>query len=452
MRAIPWIGLALALACGHAEAADASRKPNILLIVADDLGYGALGCQGNPQIATPHIDSIAKHGVRFTSGYATSSVCSPSRAGLLTGRYSQRFGIELNPGFSHTIGLPPTEKTMAEYLKANGYATGMFGKWHLGFRPAMQPTARGFDTFFGFLGGAHSYVEAEGDRDPANVVLRGREKVASIDYLTDAFAREAVAFIESNHRQPWFVYLPFNAPHGPFQAPEKYTSRFPKIEDPGRRTFLAMLAAMDDAVGAVLVKVRELHLEQNTLIFFISDNGAPNHAQSRGSNHPLRGFKAQLTEGGIRVPFLVQWKGRVPAGKVDDRPVIALDVLPTVLAATGMAAPIKTKLDGVNLLPYLTGDKTGFPHDALFWRYGGQRAVRMGDWKLLRLSKQTQLYNLATDIGETSDLAAQEPAKLAELKDAYAKWNSSLRTRKVDPHPATNGAEENETPDAEASR
>jgi arylsulfatase A-like enzyme len=218
--------------------------------------------------------------------------------------------------------------------------------------------------------------------------------------------------------------LPFNAPHGPIEAPDKYTSRFPGIDDSGRRTFAGMLSAMDDAVGAVLAKVRESGQEENTLIVFISDNGAPNNPHTSNSNRPLRGYKAQLLEGGIRVPFMVQWKGRLPAGKTDDRPVIQLDVLPTVLAAAGITAPADARLDGVNLLPYLNGERTDAPHEALFWRYSGQRAVRAGDWKLLHTKKKTQLFNLAADLGEKTDLAAKHPDKVAELEAAFQQWNT----------------------------
>lgn len=409
----------------------AEKKPNILVILVDDMGYGELICQGNPQIPTPNIDSIAKNGIRFTNGYVSCPVCSPTRAGLLTGRYQQRFGYELNPGFSPTMGLPLGERTMAEYFKAAGYDTGMFGKWHLGFRPAMHPTKRGFDEYFGFLGGAHSYVDAaENGRGPANPILRGTERVPSIDYTTDAFAREAVTFIDKHRDKPWFVYLPFNAVHGPIQAPQRFTDKFAEIADAQRRAFAGVLAALDEGVGSVLAKLRELNIEENTLIFFFSDNGAPHHAFTQNSNQPLRGYKAQLLEGGIREPFMIQWKGHLPAGKVDDRPIIQLDILPTALAAAGLPMPAVAKLDGVNLLPYLTGAKDGPPHDALFWRYDGQHAVRMGDWKLLHTGRKTQLYNLAQDIGEKNDLAASNSEKLKELETAYKNWDSMNSKRK----------------------
>jgi arylsulfatase A-like enzyme len=229
--------------------------------------------------------------------------------------------------------------------------------------------------------------------------LRGTTPVEAIDYTTDAFGRAAVTFIEKHQKDPWFVYLPFNAVHAPLQALDKYLERFKSIEDEKRRTFAAMLSALDDNVGLVLSKVRSLGLENDTLILFVSDNGGPTRNTTSG-NAPLNGFKAQVWEGGIRVPFLVQWKGRMPAGRVLDQPVIQLDIHPTVLAAVGQSLPKDAKLDGVNLLPYLTADKTDAPHEALFWRFGAQRAVRKGEWKFTDLGEGPKLFNLATDLGE----------------------------------------------------
>jgi arylsulfatase A-like enzyme len=406
---------------GAAEA----RRPNILVIVADDLGYGELSCQGNPQIPTPNIDSIARGGIRFTSGYVSGPYCSPTRAGLMTGRYQQRYGHEFNPGpageEAENFGLSLAEATLAERLKAAGYATGMFGKWHLGYRPEFQPTRRGFDEYFGFLGGAHSYVDATAD--PANPLLRGTSPVSGVDYTTDAFAREAVAFIEKHQKHPWFVYLPFNAVHAPLEALEKYRARFTGIDDDRRRTFAAMLSALDDNIGVVLAKIRALRLEEETLIVFVSDNGGPTR-NTTSRNDPLNGFKAQVCEGGIRVPFLMQWKGHLPAGTTYDRPVIQLDIHPTVLAAAGQEVPGAARLDGVNLLPHLTGATTDPPHTALFWRFGVQRAVRKGDWKLTDMGEGVRLFNLANDIGEKEDLASKYSVKLAELEADYKSWNA----------------------------
>ena len=443
-RAIKLLVFACALTTTTVVAADA-RKPNILVIVADDLGYGELSIQGNPEIPTPNIDTLAKSGVRFTSGYVSGPYCSPTRAGLMTGRYQQRFGHEFNPGPAQSagtaVGLSLKEKTIGDHLKEAGYRTGWFGKSHLGYEPQFHPLKRGFDEYFGFLGGAHDYLDAAGDS--RNPILRGTTPVQAIDYTTDAFGREAVSFIEKHHTESWFVYLPFNAVHAPLESLDKYLERFSNITERKRRTFAAMLSAMDDAVGAVLAKIREHKLEENTLIFFFSDNGGPTASTTSG-NGPLRGFKSQTWEGGVRVPFMVQWKGHLPAGKVDDRPVIQLDILPTALAAAGVGIKPEWKLDGVNLLPYLTGAQTGFPHEALYWRFGGQMAIRKGEWKLVKgtglaagaaslqgqaNTEGAELYNLSRDIGEKNNLAAENPGKVKELASAWKAWNAEL----VDP-------------------
>jgi arylsulfatase A-like enzyme len=438
--------IALMVTCllgGTSVAAGAPAKPNVLVILADDLGYGELGCQGfTRQIPTPHIDSIAANGVRFTSGYVSGPYCSPTRAGFMTGRYQQRYGHEFNPGPAATaeknFGLSLEETTFADRLKTAGYATGWFGKSHLGYEPPFHPLQRGFDEYYGFLGGAHSYLDPSADQ--ANPILRGRTPTTDIDgYTTDAFAREAVKFIDAHKSRSWFCYLAFNAVHAPLEATDKYLSRFANIEERKRHAFAAMQSAMDDAVGRVLGKIRELGQEENTLIFFFSDNGGPT-AQTTSANGPLRGFKSQTWEGGIRVPFLTQWKGHIAAGKVDDRPVIQLDILPTALAAAGIEIKPEWKLDGVNLLPYLTGERSGAPHEALYWRFGPQVAIRMGDWKLVKgvgspgvagvergaqaSMEGAELYNLAKDIGETTNLAAQEPAKVKELTAAWNRWNA----------------------------
>jgi len=410
------------------QAAPAGR-PNVLVIVADDLGYMDLGVQGCQDVPTPNIGSIARNGVRFTDGYVSCPVCSPTRAGLVTGRYQQRFGHEFNPGPATAadtqFGLPLTETTLADRMKSLGYATGMVGKWHLGYRPELHPLKRGFDEFFGFLGGAHSYVNALADK--ANPILRGAEPVDEKEYLTDAFTREAVAYIRRRQKEPFFLYLTYNATHGPMEPFDKYTSRFPSISEPRRRTFAGMLTALDEGVGAVLKTLGETGVLDNTLVFFVSDNGGPT-AGNTSRNDPLRGFKGQVLEGGIRVPFLMQWKARVPAGVVYRRPVIALDILPTAVAAAGGKIPPEAKLDGINLLPYVTGKNKAAPHEALYWRFGQPAALRQGDWKLLRqLDDKWQLYNLAEDVGETKELAAANPEKAKELQAAWEAWNAQLQ-------------------------
>jgi arylsulfatase A-like enzyme len=403
-----------------------TRKPNIVLLVADDLGFAEIGVHGCKDIPTPHIDSIAKSGVRFSNGYVSCPVCSPTRAGLLTGRYQQRFGHEFNPGpanqASGDFGLPLSETTLANRLKDLGYATGMVGKWHLGYRPEYLPLKRGFDEFFGFPGGAHSYLDWKDRGREGNPVMRGDTVVEENTYLTDAFAREAAAFIEKHRSRPFFLYVPFNAVHAPLEAIQKYQDRFAAISDPKRRTYAAMMSAMDDAIGAILGKLRQHNIEDDTLVFFVSDNGGPT-VQTTSSNHPLRGYKGQVYEGGIHVPFLVQWKRRLPKGVVYDNPVIALDILPTAVAAAG-GTPA-ANLDGVNLLPYLTGQNKAAPHEALYWRFGPQWAVRKGDWKLLSAAQgSAELYNLAEDLSEKSNLASSQPAKAKELQAAYDAWNA----------------------------
>ena len=443
-RILCWLGIICFSATTTTIAQAAARKPNVLIIVGDDLGYGELSCQGfTPQVPTPHIDSIAAHGVRFTSGYVTGPYCSPTRAGLLTGRYQQRFGHELNPGPAHltppNVGLPVTEITIGDRFRAAGYKTGWFGKSHLGYAPQFHPLKRGFDEFYGFLGGLHDYLDAASDGEDR--IYRGTTPVENIDYATDVFGREAANFIERHKNEPWLCYLPFNAVHAPLQATEKYLKRFANLEDPKRRVFCAMLSAMDDAVGNVLTKLREHGLEEDTLIFFISDNGGPTGGTTSG-NGPLRGVKSQTWEGGIRVPFMVQWKGHIPAGQINAQPVIQLDLLPTALTAAGVTIKTDWKIDGTNLLPYLTGKQTGAPHASLYWRFGPQLALRMGDWKIVksvgagvsaensRAGKATtdgvQLYNLSQDIGEKENLAEKNPDKVLELVAAWEKYNRQM--------------------------
>jgi arylsulfatase A-like enzyme len=406
----------------------AAGRPNIVLIVGDDLGYGELGCYGGKEIPTPHLDGLARNGVRCTNGYVSCPVCSPTRAGLMTGRYQQRFGHEFNPGPANqaadVFGLPLTEVTLPDRLKAAGYVTGMVGKWHLGYKPEYQPQKRGFDEFFGFLGGAHSYVDAKEDK--ANAILRGTEPVDEKEYLTDAFTREAVAFIDRHQKEPFFLYLPYNAVHAPMQAPEKYKTRVAGIKDDKRRTFAAMLTALDDGVGAVLKKLQDAGVSGNTLVIFITDNGGPT-PQITSKNDPLSGRKGQVMEGGIRVPFILHWPGKLPAGRVYEQPVIALDILPTAVAAAGAVLPENAKLDGANLLPHLTGKLDTPPHDSLHWRFGNQWALRKGNLKLAKLANgEPKLFDLADDIGETKDLATAKPELLKELLAEHEKWNAEL--------------------------
>lgn len=412
------------LLIGSGLASAQTAKPNILVIVGDDMGYADVGFHGCKDIPTPNLDALAKSGVRCTNGYVSGPYCSPTRAGLLTGRYQERFGHEFNPAAA-TAGLPTSEKTLADRLQAAGYATALVGKWHLGSQPQFHPQQRGFQDFFGFLGGAHAYLPGQ-----LKDVLRGKESANEMEYLTDAIGREAVGFIDRNQKKPWFLYLCFNAVHTPMHATDRYLDRFPKIEDKQRRTYAAMMSAMDDAIGQVIAKLRAAGLEENTLIYFISDNGGPTMQGTtiNGSrNDPLRGSKRQTLEGGIRVPFLVSWKGQLPAGKVYDQPVIQLDFHSTSLAAAGVPIAPEWKLDGVNLLPYLQGKNDQPPHDVLYWRFGQQMAIRKGDWKLVQYDNTgRKLYNLASDIGEKDDQSAKQPDKVKELEAIWQKWNAEL--------------------------
>lgn len=434
--------LTIALTTLLASPLHAARNPNILVIVADDLGYGETTVQGfSKQIPTPNIDSIAENGIRFTNGYVSGPYCSPTRAGLVTGRYQERFGHEFNPG-PQAAGSPPPglsldERTIGNRMKELGYTTGWFGKSHLGYAPRFHPLKRGFDEFYGFFGASHSYLRPGSGR---NAVFDGYEPVADPGYLTQTFARKTAGFIERNANKPWFAYLAFNAVHAPLETLERYDKRFSSIRDPERRKFAALLSALDDSVGEVLGKISQLGLEQDTLIFFISDNGGPTR-RTTSNNGPLKGYKAQTSEGGIRVPFFVQWKGNLPRGVVDNRPVIQLDILPTSLAAAGGKIDSSWKLDGVNLLPYLKHEIPGSPHEVLYWRFGEQFAVRKGNWKLVKSAYEgvrfgagtastrgAKLYNLAEDIGERNDLAKQRPEKARELARLWNQWNSSLAT------------------------
>lgn len=398
-----------------------ARRPNVLLIFTDDQGYAEAGCYGLTDVPTPHIDSLAELGVRFTDGYVSAPVCSPSRAGLLTGRYQQRFGHEHNPGNSREAGLPLTERTMADYFRAAGYATGLVGKWHLGMTEALHPMSRGFGEFFGFLHGGHDYLVPDRPRRMKDPILRGREPAGEKAYLTDAFGREAVEFIRRHHARPWFLYLSFNAVHAPLQAKPPDLQRFEHIEDTKRRTYAGMLHAMDRSIGLVLDELKKNGTARDTLIFFISDNGGPTK-QTTSSNAPLRGHKGQVWEGGIRVPFLLRWDGRVPAGKVVKHPVSALDVLPTALAAAGIVPEKPPAFDGVDLLPYLAGERKAAPHEALFWRMGRQSAVRAGNYKLVDIRGAKGLYDLSADVGESKDLSASQPGVVERLETMYADW------------------------------
>jgi arylsulfatase A-like enzyme len=438
--------LTFALAATSQCAAAADRKPNIIVIVADDLGYGDIGVHGCTDIPTPHIDSLARDGVRCTQAYLCAPQCSPTRAGFLPGRYQQRFGHEHNRSYPDSA-MPLTEKTIADRLKAAGYATGLVGKWHLGSDEQHHPMSRGFDEFFGFLGGGNPFLP---DPKTGTIpgVMRNKQPANEKEYLTDAFGREAVAFVERHRELPFFLYLSFNAPHLPLEATPKYLERFKSIEGEPRRTCAAMISAMDDAVGVLLARLKSTNLDDDTLVFFLSDNGGPTR-QNGSRNTPLTGVKGEVHEGGIRTPLLVRWPARLGAGRLYDRPVIQLDIHATALALAGVPLPTEAdaKLDGVDLVPYLTNERQGNPHDVLYWRFTfppnrpeiPRWAIRHGDWKLLcdvdahdpnsrPITRTRKLINLAADPQEKTDLSAEHPDKAKSLEAAWKKWESELVT------------------------
>ncbi len=426
--------------------APAERKPNIILILADDLGYADLGCQGSREVVTPRIDSLAANGVRFTAGYVSAPQCCPSRAGLMTGRYQNRFGFEYNFGpADRGSGLSVKERTIADDLKAAGYVTAIVGKWHLGDAEGLRPYERGFQESLWHAGGG-VYFPAPGTEGIPGL-RRGPDPVKLAGYSTDVFARQAAEFIARHRHEPFFLYLPFVAPHWPMEAKPEHLEGFAHVKDLHRRTFLAMMASLDKGVGVVLDKLRETNLEERTLVFFLSDNGGPTgsprasfdapfqYGQNTSLNVPLRGVKGDLLEGGIRVPFLAQWKGHLPAGKTYDQPVISLDILPTALAAAGAPVSSDRRLDGTNLLPFIRGEKSGPAHETLFWRFKfppkqenrHRWAIRQGNWKLVKNDVEPiSLYNLATDVGEMHNLASQHPDRVAALEATWHRWNAEM--------------------------
>jgi arylsulfatase A-like enzyme len=340
------------------------------------------------------------------------------------------------------LGCRGDQVTLPQVLREAGYATGVVGKWHLGATPSLHPMQRGFQEMFGFLGGGHDYFRAnpEGETREYLIPLQrdGRPAVES-EYLTDALAREAAAFVRRHRSDPFFLYLAYNTPHTPQQVSDKYLDRFRHIPDEKRRNYAAMVSALDDGAGKVLSTLAELGLERDTLVFFLSDNGGP-IAVNGSSNAPLRGAKGQVYEGGIRVPFVARWPGRLAVGKTYREPVISLDVFPTALAAAGVAAPSRVQLDGVNLLPYLEGRAQGAPHERLFWRTGGgvSYAVREGRYKLVRPAQGSpELFDLEADLGESRDLSGAKPGVRDRLLTAYERWNRELLPPRFEsPQPA----------------
>ena len=424
-----------------------NTQPNVIIILADDLGYADVSVNGNPRIPTPNIDRLANQGTRFTAGYVAAPVCAPSRAALMTGRYPQRFGFEFNNGppqrdAEENYGIKKSEITLGNALRQAGYKTALVGKWHLGSNPDFYPTNRGFDEFFGITAGATAFIdvnrpdvismETEGSgrqgRTSYTQVLEGPDAkvVNNMDkLLTEEFTAEAVNFIERNKAEPFFLYMAYTAPHDPFQITRKYYDRFAHIKDEKMRIYAAMVSSLDDGVGEIMAKLEKEGLAENTIVVFLSDNGCASYIGVCDCQ-PLRGGKLSHFEGGVRVPFMMRWPGKVPAGKTYDKPVSSLDIFPTVIAAAGGTLAKDRIYDGVNLLPYVSGRNNAMPHAELYWARAPHASVRDGDWKLWQTDNGAvkMLFNLKNDPNETNNLYSERPEKVDELLQKIEKFRS----------------------------
>ncbi len=424
----------------------ADKPPNIVLIVADDLGYRDLGCFGSTEIKTPHLDQLAREGVRGTSFYVTWPACTPSRGSLLTGRYPQRNGLYdmirndlVNYGHRFTeeeyavspemtLGLDLREITVAQILKPAGYATGVVGKWDSGRARRYLPLQRGFDSFYGFANTGIDYWTHERYGIPS--MYRGNNRIKEEGYATHLFQREATEFLDRNKDRPFFLYLPFNAPHGAsnlekdsYQVPPEYLKYYADEDSQANRTkYRAMVTCLDEAVGAVLDRLRTLGLAQNTLVVFLSDNGGT----KIGSNGSLRGFKSQMFDGGVRVPLVARWPEHIPAGSTTDEFLTSLEILPTLSRAAGAQGPQPVTLDGFDMLPVLQG-KQPSPRQEMFWQRRSDRAARVGQYKWVDSANGSGLFDLASDIGEQKDLSADRPELLRQLQDRWANWRQQMQ-------------------------
>lgn len=418
----------------------AGSLPNVILIVADDLGYGDVGCFGSSDLRTSHLDALAARGMRFTDAYVGNPVCGPSRACLLTGRYATRYGFEIN----WDNILPPVQPSVAEMMRQAGYATGLIGKWHLGHTPDTNPLARGFDEFYGNMGGIFNYLPTA--EEPEVRMQRGnRELYAAGEgieiqrrwlrglrtepcpcYSTDAFNHETVSFVERHAGHPFMLFVCHHAPHTPLQTTDTYRARYPdghfaawgdRAAD--RRTYAGMVAALDDGIGMLMGTLERLNLTDNTLVVFFSDNGGSD--AGLGCNAPLRGGKGTLWEGGIRIPWIASWPGRIPAGTVSAEPVCALDFWPTLRALAGGRDHPERRPDGVDLMPAFSGRY--LPERPLVWRYITERAVRQGRWKYLQQDDgPPRLYDMTVDPREEHDVAGQHPETLRRMVDIFDDW------------------------------
>jgi arylsulfatase A-like enzyme len=440
----PWhLLVALVSSWALALVTQAAALKNVIMIVADDMGYADTGITGLKDFATPNIDSIARDGVFCAQAYVTSPVCSPSRAGFLTGRYQQRFGHEHNGFGPPPFGLPANQLTMGDHFKAAEYVTGAMGKWHLGESDEQHPLNRGFDEFVGFIGGHHSYFPDANRDAKTSKILDGRKPAKWDEYLTTYLGRRAVEFIDRHKDERFFLYVAANAPHGPLHARDSDLEKVSNITDSRRRKYAAMMLALDESVGEILKKIKAAGIENETVVVFFSDNGGPQQGDPsvNGSrNWPYRGGKAQMYEGGIHVPLFLKAPGIVTPSSRYDAAVSTLDLLPTLLAAVGRKPIDGTTLDGVNLLPYLSGEKKGRPHEHLYWRMGAAFGLISGDWKIVWPRREggapdnpeqpdfskVQLYQLRQDAPEKQDLARQEPQRLEGMLATWKQWDATL--------------------------
>ena len=458
-----------------------TSRPNIVLIMADDLGKYEVSAYGATHIQTPNIDQLAAEGVLFQNAYVTAPICSPSRAAILTGKYQQRYGFESQPMefypsnfIEYTVGknanflgdwkvvtsasyppeweiakqgVPLPEINLAELMQASGYKTAIIGKWHLGNGKTQIPNKRGFDYQYGFYGAFSLYTPSQKTEGYQNFIqddfsarfqwdmkrrttaaIRKNNKVVKEDeYLTFAIRDQAIDFLEQNRDTSFFLYVPFSAPHVPFQAPQSYYDQFSHVEDKNKRVYYAMITALDDAIGAIHHKIKELGLEENTIIYFISDNGGATYTGAT-DNGPLKGGKITHFEGGINVPFAVKWKGKIPSGMTYEPAVSSMDIFTTSIENSGVKLPDDYETDGVNLIPYLTGETESLPHEKLYWRADHIRAIQTNQWKLILSTrdKWLHLYNLQTDKSETIDLKDENPEMMRRLESYFEEWNNEL--------------------------
>lgn len=436
------LAFSVLLSAGSLFAAE-RKAPNLIVIMTDDQGFGDTGFNGCKDIPTPNMDRLAASGAVCTNAYTAFSVCAPSRAGFLTGRYPQRFGFERNTAWQPTVpttGINPAEKTLADALRPYGYHSGIIGKWHLGANDNFHPLNRGFDEFYGHLGGGHRYLPEEltikntldCHNEPDSYrswILRGFEPVRTERYLTEEFTREALDFVRRQKENPFFLFLSYNAPHAPLQAPAEEVAKFAHIKNEKRRTYAAMLTVVDRGIGQVLDLLDELKLADDTIVFFLSDNGGPMSANG-SSNGVLRGSKGDVFDGGFHVPFAVRWPGKIPARSTYTQPVSSLDIFATLAAANHIPASTERPLDGVDLIPYLRGEKTDAPHERIYLRMfdAGAFAMREGDFKIVQPKKAASpaLYNLAKDISERTDISEGNAERFSKMQREYQEWNAQL--------------------------